>query len=163
MQILVNHRVSHVMSHVTRIPSSNQDRIQDMIQRWENESETNCIMKFSFLKCSKNRTWRKLLIWTWSRKIKFLHFVKLLFSQQIIENKNFDLSGVFWCFFRKVGQIESTISRLAVKSRIFMAEWMNRYTSHLSANQAIRGPIKIPLQLIDKFSPMMSPLSKCTV
>ena len=99
MQILVNHRVSHVMSHVTRIPSSNQDRIQDMIQRWENESETNCIMKFSFLKCSKNRTWRKLLIWTWSRKIKFLHFVKLLFSQQAIVNKNFDLSAVFWCFF----------------------------------------------------------------
>ena len=98
MQILVNHRVSHVTSHVTRIPSSNQDRIQDVIQRWENESETNCIMKFSFLKCSKNRTWRKLLIWTWSRKIKFLHFVKLLFSQQIIENKNFDLSAVLVFF-----------------------------------------------------------------
>ena len=57
-------------------------------------SETNFIMKFSSLKCSKNRTWRKLLIWTWSCKIKFSHFVKLLFSQHRIQNKNFCQNAV---------------------------------------------------------------------
>ena len=122
-------------SHVIRIPSSNQDMDFRIWFRDEKTrlSDTNCIMKLSFLKCSKNRTcrsWRKLLIWTWSWKIKFSHFVKLLFSQQIIQNKNFDPTAVFLAvYFQKLGWTGTKISWLGIKDFYGKFNFMLQITS----------------------------------
>ena len=91
------------------------------------------LWNFHFLKCSKKRTcrsWRKLLIWTWSWKIKFSHFVKLLFSQQRIQNKNFDPTAVFLAvYFQKLGWTGTKISWLGIKDFYGKFNFMLQITS----------------------------------
>ena len=102
------------------------------------------LWNFHFLKCSKKRTcrsWRKLLIWTWSWKIKFSNFAKFLFSQQIIQNKILTWRLFFYLFIsRKWTGPEPRF--LGSKIKDFHGKW-NFMLPFTSISQSEQEPINV--------------------